>query len=175
MPEYRRLYFSGGTYFFTVNLLDRSRDLLTKHIDLLRQAYRTVQAELPFETFAIVVLPDHLHCVWKLPEDDADFSTRWKKIKRNFSYSLPLTEDASVKRRSQERGIWQRRFWEHLIRDDEDLNRHVDYVHFNPVKHEYVSSPDDWPYSTWHRWKKDFEKPLNPTAEQIGGFHPPYE
>lgn len=143
MPEYRRLYFPGGAYFFMVNLLDRSRDLLPRNIGLLRQSYRAVQAELPFETLAIVVLPDHLHCVWELPDGDADFSTRWKKSKRNVSYSLSRTEDASVKRRSQERGIWQRRFWEHLIRDDEDLNKHVDDIHFNPVKHEYVSSPDD--------------------------------
>lgn len=157
MPEYRRLSFPGGTYFFTVNPLDRPRDLLTKHIDLLRQSYRTVQAEHPFETLAIAILPDHLHCIWKLPEGDADFSTRWKKIKRNFSCQLPPTKDATVERRSHERGIWQHRFWENLIRDDEDLNKHVDYIHFNPVKHEYVSSPDDWPYSAWHTWKKDFD------------------
>lgn len=156
MPSYRRAYHPGGTYFFTVNLLERSgNDLLTRHIDLLRDAVRAVHRKHPFIIHGWVVLPDHLHCVIQLPDDDADFSLRWRLIKQRFSRSLPLKERRSAVRiRRGERGIWQRRFWEHLIRDESDYSAHMDYVHINPLKHGLVTSVADRPYSTFH-WLVD--------------------
>jgi len=136
MPGYIRANIEGGTLFFTVTLADRSSNLLVQHIVLLRSAYRSVRERLPFETIAICILPDHLHAIWRLPENDADFPMRWNLIKGGFSRSLPSTELRSPsKRAKREKGIWQRRYWEHVIRDENDLARHVDYIHFNPVKH----------------------------------------
>jgi putative transposase len=152
MPDYRRYRIPGGCYFFTVNLLERRMDHLVKHIDLLRQAVQGVRRHYPFHIDAWVVLPDHLHCIWSLPEGDDDFSMRWRLIKTAFAKVLPVTERrSSVRMARQERGIWQRRFWEHAIRDDRDYERHVDYIHINPVKHGYVKRVVDWPYSTFHR------------------------
>ena len=153
MPNYRRAYLPGGTYFFTVNLLERSgNDLLTRHIDLLRGAVRAVQCAHPFVIHGWVVLPDHLHCVMQLPDGDVDFSRRWRLIKQRFSRALPLMERRSVVRvRRGERGIWQRRFWEHLICDERDYRALMDYVHINPVKHGLVKRVKDWPFSTFHR------------------------
>jgi putative transposase len=152
MPNYRRAWCPGGTYFFTVNLLERTgNDLLVRHIDCLRDAVRKVRAEYPFTIHAWVVLPEHLHCVIELPIDDQDFALRWRLIKVYFSKSLPKTERLSTTRsRRGERGIWQRRYWEHLIRDDRDFVAHMDYVHINPLKHGLVSVVRDWPYSTFH-------------------------
>lgn len=153
MSDYRRLRVPGGTYFFTVNLLDRSASFLVDHVDSLREAIRTVRSRHPFHIDAWVVLPEHMHCIWTLPPADADFSKRWKEIKREFSKSLPKLESISDKRAARgERGIWQRRFWEHAIRDDEDYAAHVDYVHINPFKHGLVRSVADWPYSSFHRF-----------------------
>jgi putative transposase len=153
MPDYRRAWHPGGTYFFTVNLLQRrGNDLLTRHVALLRETIRTVRKRHPFLIHALVVLPDHLHCVIELPPDDADFATRWGLIKIGFSKALPRTERLSaVRLRRGERGIWQRRYWEHLIRDEADYRAHMDYVHINPVKHGLVKRVADWPYSTFHR------------------------
>ena len=152
MPNYRRAWQPGGTYFFTVALLQRhGNDLLTRHVELLRECVRAVRERHPFHIHAWVVLPDHLHCVIELPPDDADFATRWRLIKMGFSKALPRGEDRSPARvRRGERGIWQRRFWEHLIRDEADFRAHLDYVHINPVKHGLVERVDDWPYSTFH-------------------------
>lgn len=152
MPNYRRLWHPGGTYFFTVNLLERSgNDLLVRHIDLLREAVREVRRLHPFVIHAWVVLPDHLHCVMELPEGDVDFAVRWRRIKAIFSKSLPKRETLSATRlRRGERGIWQRRFWEHLIRDEADYAAHMNYVHINPVKHGLVNKVADWPHSTFH-------------------------
>lgn len=153
MPQYRRSQQKGGTYFFTLTLADRRSTLLTSHIDLFRHAYRRVWHERPFESVAVCVLPDHLHAVWTLPENDGDFSLRWQLVKRYFSCHFNAVESRSEsKRRHREKGIWQRRFWEHQIRDDADLTRCVDYVHFNPVKHGYVRYCKDWKYSTFHRY-----------------------
>ena len=153
MPDYRRLRVPGGTYFFTVNLLDRRSNLLTLHIDALREAVRATRASRPFHIDAWVVLPDHLHCLWTLPPGDDDFSNRWKAIKIRFVHSLPPIEPRSdVCARRGERGIWQRRFWEHVIRDETDYARHVDYIHFNPVKHGWSGTARDWPNSTFQRW-----------------------
>ena len=153
MPNYRRAWNLGGTWFFTVNLLERhGNDLLLRHIELLRQAVRVVKRAHPFRIHAFVVLPDHLHCVIELPEGDSDFALRWRLIKLLFSRALPKTERLSaVRQRRGERGIWQRRYWEHLIRDERDFAAHVDYVHINPLKHRLVRAVRDWPYSTFHR------------------------
>ena len=151
--RYRRARLQGGTYFFTVNLAERQRTLLVDHIDDLRNAVQKVLIHHPFCIDAMVVLPDHLHALWTLPEGDADFSTRWALIKAGFSRCIPPEEQRSKSRmRKEERGIWQRRFWEHLIRDERDYAAHFDYIHYNPVKHGYVRSVTDWPYSTFHRY-----------------------
>jgi putative transposase len=152
MPDYRRNRVPGGTYFFTVNLLERRSRLLVEHIDAFREAVRQVRARKPFHIDAWVVLPDHAHCVWTLPPGDTDYSSRWKAIKIAFAKSLPKTERLSAARaRKGERGIWQRRFWEHTIRDERDYAAHVDYVHINPFKHELVRQVSAWPYSSFHR------------------------
>ena len=151
MPDYRRNRVPGGTYFFTVNLLERSSSLLVTHIDALRDAVRTVRTRHPFHIDAWAVLPDHLHAVWTLPADDVDYSARWKAIKIAFAKSLPKTERLSPVRAAKgERGLWQRRFWEHTIRDERDYAAHVDYVHINPVKHGLVACVREWPYSSFH-------------------------
>lgn len=152
MSNYRRAKVPGGTYFFTVNLLERRRRLLVEHIADLRAAFRATHAARPFEVIAIVVLPDHLHCVWRLPEGDSDNANRWAQLKAGFSRRLPKDERRSMQRMARrERGIWQRRYWEHLIRDERDLRQHVDYIHFNPVKHGHVLRVADWPYSSFRR------------------------
>lgn len=152
MSNYRRARVPGATYFFTVNLRDRTSDLLIREIDLLRETVRATKARHPFHIDAWVVLPEHMHCLWTLPPDDADFALRWKVIKFAFSKRLPVSEalNASQQHRS-ERGIWQRRYWEHLIRDERDYQRHFDYIHYNPLKHGHVSRLVDWPYSSFHR------------------------
>lgn len=152
MPDYRRIWRPGGTYFFTITLLERrDNDLLVRHIDTLRAAIRTVRRRYPFHIHAFVVLPEHLHCILELPEGDADFAVRWMRIKQEFSLAIPKTEWRSeTRRRREERGIWQRRYWEHLIRDDRDFHAHMDYVHFNPVKHGHVTRVIDWAYSSFH-------------------------
>lgn len=152
MPDYRRAWQPGGTWFFTVNLLRRNSDLLVRHIGLLRSTVADVRRRHPFDIHAWSVMPDHLHCVISLPAHDTDFALRWRMIKAGFSKGLPATEYRSAARlRRGERGIWQRRYWEHLIRDEKDFAAHVDYVHINPVKHGLVASVALWPHSTFHR------------------------
>jgi putative transposase len=148
--EYRRLYQPGSLYFFTV-VTENRQPLLLEHIDRLRGAFRLAISRYPFEIEAIVVLPEHLHTVWRLPEGDADFSRRWMVIKRKFSAGLPTATINASKISKREKGIWQRRFWEHCIRNEEDWRKHIDYIHFNPVKHGYVSQPEDWPFSSFQR------------------------
>ena len=154
MTEYRRARIPGSTWFFTVNLAQRhSNALLVQHIDALRRAFATVRARHPFALEAIVVLPDHLHCLWRLPPEDSDYGLRWGLIKAAFSRQLNIVERRSASRsRRGERGIWQRRFWEHWIRDEEDYARHADYIHYNPVKHGWAWSPGSWPHSTFDRF-----------------------
>jgi putative transposase len=153
MPDYRRYRVPGGTYFFTVNLLERyPNDLLVTYIYSLRTVVRDVRNKRPFVIDAWVVLPDHLHCAWTLPPGDDDFSNRWRLIKQGFSKALPTTERRSaVRMAGGERGIWQRRFCEYVIRSDNDYAAHIDYCHINPFKHGYVQSVADWPYSSFHR------------------------
>jgi putative transposase len=152
MTSYRRNFVPGASYFFTVNLANRRSRVLTTQIDLLRSAFRYGRARRPFITEAVVVLPDHLHAIWTLPAGDADFAIRWRLIKSMFSRSIPPLERVSESRKAKgERGIWQRRYWEHTIRDEGDFARHVDYIHYNPVKHRHVTRVVDWPYSSFHR------------------------
>lgn len=152
MPDYRRARVPGATYFFTVNLRDRSGDLLIREIELLRSTVRATKIRHPFHIDAWVVLPEHMHCLWTLPPGDADFSLRWKVIKFGFARRLQATETRTCTQdRRGERGIWQRRYWEHLIHDEQDYQRHFDYIHFNPLKHGHVQRLVDWPYSSFHR------------------------
>jgi putative transposase len=151
--DYRRAWHPGGTYFFTVNLLQRrDNDLLVQHVDTLRSVIKNVKNRHPFIIHAWVVLPEHMHCVIELPDKDADFATRLRLIKSDFSKAIAKTEYRSdVRINRGERGIWQRRYWEHLIRDEADYQAHMDYVHINPVKHGLVKAVKDWPYSTFHK------------------------
>jgi putative transposase len=152
MTDYRRNFVPGGSFFFTVNLADRRRRLLTEHIETLRLAFRETRARHPFAIDALVVLPDHLHAVWTLPEGDATFATRWRLIKSTFSRNLSSNEPISASRAAKgERGIWQRRYWEHTIRDEDDFARQIDYIHINPLKHGLVTRVREWPYSSFHR------------------------
>jgi putative transposase len=147
MTDYRRYFVPGGSYFFTVNLADRSQRLLVEHINLLRRAMSETRSEYSFIIDAMVVLPDHLHAIWTLPTGDANYSRRWQTLKTRFSRGLPKTEPRSESRLSKgERGIWQRRFWEHLIRDENDWRHHMDYIHYNPVKHGHVEKVLDWAF-----------------------------
>jgi putative transposase len=153
MPDYRRNRVPGGTYFFTINLRDRSSHLLIDRIDVLRAAVRHARALAPFHIDAWVVLPNHMHCIWTLPEGDADLPRRWFAIKVEFSKSLPAEGLRNPTLANPgHRGIWQRGYWEHTIRDDRDYALHIDYTHFNPVKHGFVSTVADWPFSSFHRW-----------------------
>jgi putative transposase len=145
VSHYRRVYVPGGVYFFTVVTHDRAPVFVDDNrVDVLRCAFRKVMARRPFQIDAIVVLPEHLHCIWRLPEGDADFSFRWREIKKAVSQEI----DTATNRR-RERMVWQRRFWEHTIRDEDDWCRHVDYIHYNPVKHGLVSRPGEWPWSSY--------------------------
>ena len=146
----------GATWFFTVNLAERRSRLLVDRIDTLRQSLRYVQGRHPFRIDAMVVLPDHLHAIWTLPPGDSDYPLRWRLLKTWFSRHIPHGERRRPSRVEKgERGIWQRRYWERLIRDEADLHSHIDYIHFNPVKHGHVLKAADWPYSTFHRYVRD--------------------
>jgi len=153
MRSYKRIRVQGGAYFFTRALAERrGKDLLVRHISALRAAFRQTLAHPPVAVEAIVVLPDHLHGLWRLPPGDDDFPTRWRLIKSRFSRQIPATERISGSRaRRSERGLWQRRYWEHVVRDERDYRRHMDDIHDNPVKHGYVDDPRDWPFSSLNR------------------------
>lgn len=152
MVAYRRNFVAGGTYFFTVTLRDRRSPLLVERIEDLRAAYHRVRCERPFTTDAIVVLPDHLHCIWTLPPGDADYAGRWKAIKARFTSACRRAGVALTRDDAGAYDLWQRRYWEHTIRDERDLEQHVAYVHSNPVKHGLASRPADWQWSTSHRY-----------------------
>lgn len=154
MPNYRRAWMPGATWFFTVNLLERNgNDLLVREIERLRRCVALERSRRPFSALAWVVLPDHMHWLWRLPPGDADFATRWRRIRTDFSLGNVRNERRSKTRvRRGERGIWQRRYWEHLIRDPDDLRRHFDYIHFNPVKHGWAATAGGWPHSSFHAW-----------------------
>jgi putative transposase len=149
MVRYRRNLIQGGTYFFTVALANRRSSALVESVDALRSAFRKTRTEKPFEIDAIVVLPEHLHAIITLPEDDCDYSGRWRRLKGLFTHAL-LKSGASIMRDARgEYQLWERRFWEHTIRDDRDFERHVDYIHFNPVKHGHVQKVAAWPHSSF--------------------------
>lgn len=155
MSNYIRSQVKGATYFFTLTLAQRNTSLLTDNIDLLRLAYQRASRLHPFTTLAICILPDHLHAIWKMPADDGDYALRWRIIKSQFSRNFNANAQRSnSKIKHREKGIWQHRYWEHQIRDDNDLQRHVDYIHYNPVKHGLVNLVKDWPHSTFHRYVK---------------------
>ncbi|MFI5380391.1 MAG: REP-associated tyrosine transposase [Tepidisphaerales bacterium] len=158
MSDYRRLFRPGGTYFFTA-ITERRVPFLTTTLarDCLHSAITECRKTRPFDLVAIVLLPDHLHCVWKLPEGDDDFPTRWAAIKARFTHAY-LTAGGSEcavsesKANRRFRGVWQRRYWEHRIRYMDDLRNHLNYIHYNPVKHHHAACPHAWPYSSFNRF-----------------------
>ncbi|MBC7479694.1 MAG: transposase [Pseudorhodobacter sp.] len=177
MSAYRRIRHPGATVFLTINLIERGGDLLLRHIDLLRDVVRRTKADKPFAIDAWVVLPDHMHCLWTLPEGDSDYSNRVGMLKARFSRELrrsgdsptpsqniygavggrrrvglsPDLPDGAVQTRWDEAPTWQKRFWEHHIRDEADFRAHLRYCWINPVKHGLCEHPKDWPYSSYHR------------------------
>ena len=154
--RYRRAFIPGGSFFFTL-VTEKRRPLFAsaEAVAVLREAFRTVRSTRPFELDAIVVLPDHLHCIWTLPPGDVDFATRWRLIKTWFTKhcdSALRPAPSGVQMRRQEQALWQHRYWEHMLRDERDFERHVEYIHYNPVKHDYVVSPLEWPHSSFRRY-----------------------
>lgn len=161
MVNYRRIYIEGATYFFTVTLKNRQANLLTNHIDALRESFAFVKKQHPFKIIAIVILPEHIHCIWQLPNEDDNYAGRWRAIKSRFTRSLIKS---GVKLQQNKRGeydLWQPRYWEHTIRNEADLSRHIDYLHYNPVKHGWTNSVKDWPYSSFHRFVAQGQLPAN--------------
>ena len=161
MPQYRRSDIPGGTYFFTV-VTHRRRPLFHEkpNRDLLGNVIRDCQAKWPFEINAIVLLPDHLHTLWTLPPGDSNYSARWNIIKKFFTKGFlasggPDRTVSAGKLHEGRKGVWQRRFWEHAIQDEDDFQTYFDYIHYNPVKHELVDSPSEWEPSSFHRWVKE--------------------
>src|SRR5438270_6702552 len=152
MVRYRRNFIAGGTYFFTATLADRRSRALVDHIDALRAAVRLTRAAHAFAIDAVVILPDHLPIVMTLPEGDSAFSNRLSLIKRRFTTALMCAGIPIPRHPNGEHALWQRRFWEHTIRDERDFERHVDYIHFNPVKHALVGRVCDWRYSLFHHY-----------------------
>lgn len=152
MPRYLRPRTPGACIFFTVALAERGSDLLVREVGRLREAVAATRAERRFAVDAFVVMPDHLHAVWTLPEGDADYSVRWKEIKTRFTKSVGIVGRRNPSKFEKgEAGLWQRRFWEHHIRDEADHAAHVRYCWINPVKHGFVERAVDWPYSSIHR------------------------
>ena len=157
--KYRRAQTEGGTYFFTLVTHHRRRFLCKpENVTYLREAFRYVMVRHPLKIDAFVLLPDHLHCIWTLPEGDCDFSTRWRLIKSAFTRACGEIHRGAIsasRRQKGEQAVWQRRFWEHQIRDERDLIQHVEYIHYNPVKHSLAKAPKDWEYSSFHRYVRE--------------------
>ena len=178
MSEYRRAYIPGGTFFFTVVTEQRAplfSDAAARRLlgVVMRQCFLRWDTRVP----AIVLMREHLHAIWTLPGGDADYSTRWAWIKKEFTKSwlaLGGQQQARTASRQRERrcGVWQRRFWEHTIQDEQDLQAHFDYIHYNPVKHGLVKSPRDWPWSSFHRWVQQGVYPADWAAEQYDAALP---
>jgi len=165
MVHYRRSRSPGATFFFTVALRDRRADTLVRYVDSLRNAMRHERARRPFTVDAMVVLPDHVHAVWTLPSGDSVYSGRWRSIKSGFVRRLQTQGLAFTANAKGEHAVWQRRFWEHQIRDELDLARHVDYIHINPVKHGWAERVADWRWSTFHRYVRLGMLPIDWAAE----------
>ncbi|ANE56413.1 REP-associated tyrosine transposase [Methylomonas sp. DH-1] len=176
MANYRRCYIPGGSYFFTV-VTERRAPILANDAarDLLRSAIRACQQQWPFAVDALVLLPDHLHAIWALPPDDADYSKRWGFIKKHFTQHWlaangPEQSISLSKQHQRRRGVWQRRFWEHALRDERDYAKHLDYLHYNPVKHGLVTSVANWPYSSFHRFVNEGLYPAKWGSDMAGKF-----
>jgi len=156
---YRRARIEGGTYFFTVVTCQRMHILCQpRNVALLKDVFVRVKTSHPFRIDAFVLLPEHLHCIWTLPEGDCDFSKRWRLIKAYFTRGCNVAgaiAPSASRRKKKEQAIWQRRFWEHRIRDERDFNAHCDYIHYNPVKHGLVAAPRQWAYTTFHRFVRE--------------------
>lgn len=168
MSDYRRRFVPGGTYFFTARLQDQNSDLLTARIDLLRNATRLCLKRWPFTIEGAVVLPNKLHMIWTLPADDADFPKRWRLIKSTFSRHAPAPESVPPnQQRRGEKGIWQRRFWEHAIRDRDDYDLHMHLIATAPVHAGLVKRPGDWPFSSLRRRKVDLDPPRFRTTDRV--------
>ena len=150
MVNYRRSFVPGGTFFFTVTLKNRRSNLLIERIGLLKDAFNKVKEMHPFIMKAYVIMPEHLHMIWELPIGDANYSLRWKKIKALFTKSIIKAGLELSRTKHNECRLWQRRFWEHMIKDESDLENHVNYIHYNPIKHGLVEELRDWPHSLFH-------------------------
>jgi putative transposase len=176
VATFRRSIVPGATYFFTVNTYQRQKVLTEAPFYLaLKQSVRAVNEKHPFPIEAFVLLPDHLHCIWTLPLNDADYALRWNIIKRGVSQQTRNRIDTALTRSRQKRGelgLWQRRFWEHQIRDGRDLEKHVNYIHWNPVKHGYVKRVKDWPYSSFHCFVERGLYPPDWTSDAAGSAEP---
>ena len=171
--QYRRSNISGGSYFLTLVTHNRQPFFQNPHnIDLLRKAFKRVKEGHSFTVDGIVILPDHLHCLLTLPNGDADYPQRIRMIKSHFTrkYRGGLRARSAARATKGEKAVWQRRFWEHLIRDEEDFRRHVEYIHYNPVKHGLVSSPKDWPWSSFHRYVGENVYDVNWGAREVITF-----
>jgi putative transposase len=156
--EYRRVYIPGGTYFFTLVTFQRKPIFSNPEaINILRKAINYTMDRMPFKIIAMVILPEHLHCIWSLPQSSSDYSTRWRLIKSYFSHEWNGNKESEISSRKNKGEVdtWQRRFWEHLIRDENDLNDHIEYIHYNPVKHGLVTEPSTWEYSSFQKYVND--------------------
>ncbi|MCA9069106.1 MAG: transposase [Planctomycetaceae bacterium] len=167
MPNYRRYHVAGGTYFFTVKT-ERNAPLFrdAANVRLLGEVFREMKNHWPLTIDAMVLLPDHLHTIWSLPSGDAQYPTRWAWLKKEFTrrflaHGGKEQARSRSRRRHRRRGVWQRRYWEHTIEEEQDFEAHFDYIHWNPVKHGYVKCPADWPYSSFHRWVRNSVYPPN--------------
>jgi putative transposase len=169
MVRYRRNLVSGGTFFFTLTLADRRSSVLTDHIGLLRAAFRKTRDEHPFTIDAIVVLPEHLHAIMTLPDGDFDYSGRWRRLKGLFTRGVIAAGMSISSNDRGEYGLWQKRFWEHTVRDDGDFERCADYIHFNPVKHRLVTSPGSWPFSSLHHYVRAGDLPADWGGGDVAG------
>jgi putative transposase len=165
MVHYRRNFAPGGTFFFTVTLRNRKSSLLVEQVHLLKDAFQKVKMLHPFRIMAYVILPDHLHMIWQLPPEDSNYSQRWKKIKTLFSKSLNKSHPSLMKTKHNEYCLWQRRFWEHTIRDETDFENHINYIHYNPIKHGLVRSLHLWPHSSFHHYVHIGRLPKNWASE----------
>ena len=160
MPEYRRTYVPGGSYFLTISTYNRAPIFRTpENISRLREAIKIVKTDMPFDIVGAVTLPDHLHFIWTLPPEDERYPIRVGRLKSVFTKLLPHNHHPVInlpksRRKRRESGVWQRRFWEHTLRDEEDFQRHLDYIHYNPVKHGYARCPHAWPSSSFRQWVK---------------------
>ncbi len=168
MVLYRRLRVGGGVYFFTVNLQDRESRLLVDNIVVLREAWHTVKCKHPFKTIAYVILPDHLHAMWQLPEDDVDYSTRIRLIKKYFTQKMVAENNSFNRNERGEYNIWQKRYWEHVIRDEKDYENHANYIHYNPIKHRLVRRSRDWMHSSFLNYVREGVYPID-WSDGVGG------